>query len=201
MQEHEKNWRPLSTDEVSSLFSNAAFPWWIAGGVALELALGQEIRSHSDIDILILRPDHLKVRKLLTRWDCWVADPPGTLCPWPVGKQLNSNVHDVWCRENPNDEWRFQLMIDETSSTNWVSRRDREIYASIQSITRTNTEGIRYLAPHVQLYYKAKRPCKKDEIDFKAVLESNVEFDKNWLRNSISQSYGKCHPWLEFMRD
>lgn len=40
---------------------NAGFPgpWWIAGGFAIELATGRAIRPHDDIDVGLLRSDHL----------------------------------------------------------------------------------------------------------------------------------------------
>ena len=196
MQEHEKPWRPLTVSEVACLFSDAEFPWWIAGGVALELAVGRVIRRHGDIDVLILRPDHVEARQLLAEWDCWAADPPGKLTPWDLGSALGTHVHDVWCRQQPNDDWRVQLMLDETVGRLWVSRRDSEVRARIRSLTRTTADGVRSLAPHVQLYYKAKSPSEKDEIDFKAVVESGVAMDAGWLQWAISHSYGAGHPWL-----
>ena len=199
MQEHEKPWHPLSVDEVDELLTEATFRWWIAGGIALELAIGREIRSHADIDILILRRDHLEARSKLADWDCWAADPPGSLRPWPVGQRLSDSVHDVWCRLFSEDKWRFQFMLDESNEDDWISRRDSRIRASIQSITQTSSTGIPYLAPHVQLYYKAKNPRDKDRIDFKAVIESGVKLDARWLRDAISLSYGTEHPWLELL--
>ena len=196
MQEHERRWQALTVDAVAGLLADAAFPWWIAGGIALELAVGHEIRGHADIDVLILRPHHLDARQLLAAWDCWVADPPGTLRPWSVGTELDDGVHDVWCREEHNGDWRLQLMLDETAGGAWISRRDTTIHAPISSITRTTAHGIRYLAPHIQLYYKAKSLREKDEIDFKAVIEAGVAMDKEWLRDAISHSYGMQHPWL-----
>jgi hypothetical protein len=63
-------------------------------------------------------------------------------------------------------------MLDETDGDTWISRRDGAIQAPIRSLTRMTAGGIPYLAPHVQLYYKAKGLREKDEIDFKAVMES-----------------------------
>ena len=93
---------------LSRLFSAVPFRLWIAGGIALELAVGSAIRVHSDIDVLLFRHDHIAAREQLDAWDCWVADPPGTLRHWPVGEQLGGSVHDVWCRGTSEDEWRLQ---------------------------------------------------------------------------------------------
>ncbi len=197
MQEHEKPWNPLAVDDVSRLFANAPFPWWIAGGIALELAVGHEIREHSDMDVLVLRRDHAAVRALLSEWDCWAADPPGKLRRWPMGQELGGTVHDIWCRKASDDAWRIQLMLDEADKSDWVSRRDDEIRAPLEGITSATATGIRYLAPHIQLYYKAKNPREKDEADFNAVIASGIRIDTSWLRSSIARSYGVQHPWLE----
>ena len=168
--------------------------------LALELAAGREIRSHCDIDVLFLRRDHLDVRQFLADWDCWAADPPGTLRQWPPDRELGSHVHDIWCRKTPDDDWRLQLMLDEANGEDWVSRRDSTIRGSLRSITRTTADGVRYLAPHVQLYYKAKNLREKDEIDFNAVIDSGVSMDVEWLREAISHSHGDGHPWLKSLR-
>ena len=197
MQEHEQPWNPLRVDEVSLLFIRGEFPWWIAGGIALELAVGGVIRKHSDIDVLILRRDHLAVREALRDWDCWVADPPGNLRIWPDGEELGNAVHDIWCRKSPKDDWRVQLMLDEADEDEWVSRRNDRIRAPIDDITRTTSDGVRYIAPHILLFYKAKSPQEKDEVDFDAVINSGISIDKNWLRYAIACCYGESHPWLE----
>ena len=94
MQEHEKPWTPLTVEEVDHLFSEASFPVWIAGGMALELALGQAIReSHSDINVFLLRRDHLQVREFLADWGCWAADPIAGLTSTPIGCAMQSHTH------------------------------------------------------------------------------------------------------------
>ncbi|MEE8292005.1 MAG: hypothetical protein V3R80_11020 [Candidatus Tectomicrobia bacterium] len=73
-----------------------------------------------------------------------------------MGEPLGGAVHDIWCRKTPEDDWRLQLMLDESEGLHWVSRRDEEIRAPKLEITRTTPCGVRFLAPHIQLYYKAK---------------------------------------------
>lgn len=52
-----KPWKPLSIKEISLLFAGSAFPWWVAGGHAIEQFVGSAFRSHGDVDVLMLRRD------------------------------------------------------------------------------------------------------------------------------------------------
>jgi hypothetical protein len=80
-------WDPAGPAEVAALFRDAGAPWWIAGGYAIELAVGRPVRAHGDIDVLVLRRDQLMVQRALAGWDWQAADPPGTLRPWRPGEQ------------------------------------------------------------------------------------------------------------------
>lgn len=50
-------WQPLRPDEIGELLADCRVTWWIAGGWAIDLFLGESTREHSDIDVLILRKD------------------------------------------------------------------------------------------------------------------------------------------------
>jgi aminoglycoside-2''-adenylyltransferase len=193
-------WQPASVAEVAAIFSALETPWWIAGGCAIELAVGHDLRDHGDIDVVILRKDHLGVRQLLRDWQCWAADPPGALRPWLPGETLSLGVHDIWCRPGEGDPWRIQVMLDESVGEDWVSRRDSRIRRRISSLGLVNEEQVPYLAPEIQLFYKAKEPRPKDELDFEAVLPLLGIEQREWLRASIQTCYSEEHPWRERLR-
>lgn len=46
-------------------FRDATFPWWIAGGHALDLAVATVIRPRDDLDVAVLSRDQRAVRSLL----------------------------------------------------------------------------------------------------------------------------------------
>ena len=108
-------WEPAQPSEAAAIFSTMPCPWWIAGGYAIELAVGQPVREHGDIDVLVLRPDQLHIQQALHGWQWWAADPPGTLRPWQPREQLPAGIHDIWCRPGPDQPWRIQVMIDESN--------------------------------------------------------------------------------------
>jgi Aminoglycoside-2''-adenylyltransferase len=120
-------WEPASPAEVAGFFGGCPARWWIAGGYAIELAVGSPYRGHGDIDILLLRRDQLAVQKALPGWEWHAADPPGTLRPWKPAEQPPASVHDIWCRPGPAEPWQLQIMLDESSGEDWVSRRDQRI--------------------------------------------------------------------------
>lgn len=80
--------------------------------------------------------------------------------PLPVG------VHDIWCRPGPGAPWRIQVMLDLSHGSDWTSRRDPRVRRPVVGLSLTTAEGVPYLAPEVQLFYKAKAPRPKDEEDF-----------------------------------
>lgn len=189
-------WEPASPLEVADIFSGGQVPWWVAGGYAIELATGQPIREHTDIDVLLLRRDQFAVQQVLPGWQWQAADPPGTLRPWQPAERLPESVHDIWCRPGPGEPWRIQVMLDESSDADWVSRRDERIRRPISSIGFVTADGIPYLAPEIQLFYKAKGLRPKDAADFAAVLPLLIRAQRDWLGDALSLVYGPGHPWL-----
>ncbi|MBP2063430.1 nucleotidyltransferase domain-containing protein [Streptomyces iranensis] len=189
-------WDPASLSEVVARFSGLESCWWVAGGFAIELAVGRRIRSHGDFDVLLLRRDQLVVQQALPGWQWWAADPPGSLRPWAPDEILSLGVHDIWCRAGADDPWRIQIMIDESRGQEWVSRRDPRVRRPISTLGMTSADGVPFLAPDVQLYYKAKTPRPKDEEDFDAVLPVLTDRQRRWLVDAISKTYGP-HPWIK----
>ncbi|MDF3290119.1 nucleotidyltransferase domain-containing protein [Streptomyces silvisoli] len=189
-------WRPALPQEIAEVFQGVDFPWWIAGGYAIELAVGRELRPHADLDVLVLRRDHQLVRRLLADWDLYVADPPGVgqLRPWPVDEVLQRHLHDVWCRRTPDSPWSVQLMLDEAEGDEWVSRRCPRVRRSLSQLGRVTAAGVPYLAPEVQLFYKAKQTREKDEIDFDAMLPLLEPAERAWLLQALDATAPE-HPW------
>ncbi|GAA0273019.1 hypothetical protein GCM10010302_08270 [Streptomyces polychromogenes] len=192
-------WDPAPLREVVGLFGRAGCRWWIAGGHAIELAVGRELRPHADIDVLVLRDDQHAVQDALAGWEWWAADPPGSLRPWRRDEYLHPGVHDVWCRPEPGGPWRIQVMLDEGRGGTWVSRRDATVCRPVAGIGAVSPDGIPYLRPEIQLYYKAKRPRPKDEQDFDAVLPLLGTGQRTWLADAITHTLGP-HPWTARLR-
>jgi hypothetical protein len=192
-------WEPATVHEVAGLFAGFPGPWWIAGGFAIELATGRAIRPHDDIDVGLLRSDHLAAHGALPGWELWAADPPGRLRPWERGEPLPDHVHDVWCRPSAGSPWRIQLMIDESDGADWVSRRHPRLRRPMDGLVRTTADGVPFLAPEVQLHYKAKARRPKDVVDLHAALPVLGRHEREWLRKAIACT-APGHPWLALLQ-
>jgi hypothetical protein len=169
-------------------------PWWVAGGFAIEAFLGRSVRDHADIDAGLLHRDHAALRSHLAAWEPHLADPPGTLSPWLPGEQVPPHVHDIWVRRDTSDAWRFQYMLDDADGDDWLFRRDPRIRRPLADLT-FERDGIRYLAPEIQLLYKARGQRPKDEIDFAAIFPALSGEQHAWLYNALSLAH-PGHPWL-----
>jgi hypothetical protein len=188
-------WAPLSPDEVAHLFAGARFHWWIAGGWAIDLALGRQTRPHDDIDIQVLRDDQRAVRTLLAGWDLHAADTPGGLRRWAPAEVLPTHVHDIWCRLTPDGPWRLQLMLADADGEAWVFRRDRRVRRPIAELTRRTADGRPYLALEVQLLYKATASARpKDEHDFALACPLLDGAGRAWLAAALAL-HAPNHPW------
>jgi len=193
------SWEPLSPGEVSAALGGMPRPWWIAGGWAIDLHLGQETRAHADTDVLVLRDDQLEVQRRLVGWDLQAADPPGTLRPWSKGEVLPTSVRDVWCRRLPSSPWCLQLMFGDTADGEWVYHRDPRIRRPLAELDGPSSNAERrVLAPDIQLLYKSTDPREKDEADFRAMRGRLNTSEQNWLSDSLSV-VSPLHPWLSVL--
>ncbi len=195
------NWEPLSPAEAYELMKGLPVPWWIAGGWAIDLFVGNQTRTHVDCDILILRRDQITVQKHLSGWELYAADPPGTLRTWAADEFLPTGIHDIWCRRDPVEPWAFQLMLAEDHGDEWVFRRNERIRGRIADMGVVDKRGVPYLVPEIQLLYKA-RPDRsaKDEADFVVASPLLGMSARTWLISALSQTYPDGHEWIERLK-
>jgi hypothetical protein len=182
--------------DVQSLFAPAPFPWWVAGGHALDLFVGHATRPHGDIDVSILRRDAPLLRLLLAGWDLHGADA-GVLTPWTTA-DTGPPTGSIWCRRAPGRAWCLQVMLDAGSETEWVCHRHGEIRLALPDALARSPEGIPYLRPELQLLLKAKDCRPKDEADFAAVFPLLGTDEAKWLAGNLRRLYPR-HRWLNQM--
>jgi hypothetical protein len=188
-------WQPLSLLEVRHAMGAATFPWWIAGGWAIDLFVGRQTREHGDIDVGVFRCDQDALRTVVADWDVQVATG-GRLRPWRAEELLDPPDNDLWVKERSGGPWRFQVMLNEGASETWVFRRDPEIRVSLDEAVRHSEDGTPYLASHLQLLFKAKAPRPRDEADVAEALPRMTPEDRTWLLQHLLR-LDPSHPWRE----
>ena len=190
-------WEPYEVAEMAAALREVAVLWWVAGGCALEAFVGRRWREHEDVDFGCFREDAPALRRAIGGWDVHVADPPGTLRRWAVGEPLPPHAHGAWVRERAGTPWRFQCLLDEREGDSWVYRRDARIRRPVASLT-WERDGVRHLAPEIQLLYKSKDRRPKDETDFREALPRLDGARRLWLADALRRT-DPAHAWLPLL--
>jgi len=187
-------WRTSTPNDLMEWLAALTVPWWIAGGWALDLFVGQVTRAHADMDVGILRQDALNACAALSEWEFYEATG-GALTRLVTGHMPHAGVNSLWCRRLGESQWGFELMLDDCAEDRWVFRRDPAIQRALNIAIRRSPDGIPYLAPEIQLLYKAKATRTKDRIDFDEVAGRLDGGARAWLRASIARM-DPSHAWL-----
>lgn len=93
----------------------------------------------------------------------------------------------------------LQVNLNDSEGDRWVYRRDRRVGRPLGEVVLRTREGLPYLAPEVQLLFKAKDPRPMDEWDLEAVLPILSRERRSWLDLAISKAHPD-HPWLLRLR-
>lgn len=193
-------WAPITVNEASRIFHGAGIPWWISGGWALDLYLGNQTRLHEDTDLLILRKDQLVVQEYLQDWQLFKTHQPG-LAPWSAGEYLHPPVNSIWARRGEGAPWAFEIMLMETEGDEWVYRRLPTIRGPIVDLGLRTVEGISYLRPEIQLLYKGRPEYRpKDLQDLQAVLPHLPAAERQWLLECLRRQYPEGHYWMALIQ-
>jgi len=91
-------------------------------------------------------------------------------------------------------------MLAETDGDHWQFRRDARITRLFATVGRRTKNGIPYLAPELQLLYKAKEPRPKDEADFARTVSFLNPESRRWLTQALSRVH-LGHQWLRLLED
>jgi hypothetical protein len=183
--------------KVKEWMSKFEQPWGIAGGWAIDLFIGKETRTHSDIEVAIFREDQHILKKVLQDWS-FEKVVKGELIAWKE-EWMELPVHEIHGTHKQSGE-RLEVLLNEMKEDEWIFRRERSIPFPKNSLFLPSKEGIPYLHPGVVVLYKAKNTLEKDHADFLAVKDLLKGDDKKWLLNAL-QVHVPDHKWIqELMR-
>jgi hypothetical protein len=189
-------WQHSDPRMARALVGHLPVRWWVAGGWALDLFLGEQSRAHKDLDVGILRRDLPQVLAALPKWEFFEARA-GELFG-PLTGQAREDVNSLWGRRAHSKEWTLELMLDDAEGDEWVFRRDRSIRRALDTLVRHDGEGIPYLVPEVQLLYKASHTREEDQADFTRVAVRLDASSRGWLSRALGRVSPR-HPWLSVL--
>ena len=96
----------------------------------------------------------------------------------------------MWARETSAGPWRLQVNLEPIEDDEWVYRRDPSVRLATEHLIRHRDDGLPYVAPTVQLLWKAKGTRPQDEQDFATVVPLLDAAERAWLAETIAC----CHP-------
>jgi hypothetical protein len=187
-------WQAVPPNEAAQFLSSVRVPWWVAGGWALDLFLVTTSRPHVDIDVGVLRRDAHEVLGALSSWEFFEARS-GVLTQLTARQRPHANVNSLWCRPTSTSPWTLEVMLDDSDADGWVFRRQPAIRRPLSDVIRRTSEGLPYLAPEIQLLYKAKRPRERDHADFSRTAPCLDLEARQWLFNALVLTH-PGHQWI-----
>jgi len=177
--------------EVVRALRRLAAPWAVAGGWAIDLALGRVTRPHGDVDVALLRDDQDALRSALRTWAFSVV-VDGVSRPWPSGARVDAPTHEVHARSRGGRAIEF--LLNERDGADWRYRRDFAVRRPLARAFRDVAGGVRALAPEIVLLYKSKAPRAADDHDFRVALPLLDDEARRWLTAALRRADAR-HPW------
>ncbi|MBC1238249.1 nucleotidyltransferase domain-containing protein [Nostoc sp. 2RC] len=180
--------------KLSKLLNNFKQPWFVAGGWAIDLFIGDVTRVHKDIEIAIFRKDQSILQEYLFGWE-FTKVVNGKMQPWNKDEWLELPIHEIHAHSKNTFFSELEILLDESSHNEWRFRRNFDIACPLSRIQLHSDINVPFLAPEIVLLYKAKNPRSKDEDDFHRVRNLLDEERQVWLKQAIMV----CHPghhWL-----
>lgn len=187
-------WQQTRPGDAQRWLASAGVPWWIAGGWAIDLFLGRATRLHGDLDVGILRRDVPAVLRVLSSWEIFTARD-GRLTPLGAGHLPPADVHGLWCRPAGAVLWALELLLEEAADDDWVFRRERAVRRPLATVMRRTPDGLAYLAPEIQLLYKAKHSRARDHDDYQHAHPLLDAPARQWLHDALTL-VDAAHPWI-----
>jgi hypothetical protein len=189
----DRPWDAWHPREIADRLAGVATPWYVAGGWAVDLFLGEQTRPHEDLEIAVPRAGFAEIRAALPELE---ADVVGSGHIWPLASPAFDVMHQTWFREPSTGIYRVDVFREPHDGDVWICRRDATIRAPYAQIVHRTPDGIPYLAPQIVLLFKAKWARDKDQADFAALLSRLSAAQRTWLRAALSQVH-PAHAWIE----
>ena len=178
-------WHPRA---LAQRLAGVTFPWYVAGGWAIDLFLGEQTREHGDLEIAVPVDSFVHLPPLLPELDFWVPQGHGKLAP-SSPETLAGDSHQTWGFEPAAGVWRVDVFREPHDGDTWICRRDPTIRLPYAQVIMGG--DVPYLAPELALLFKAKwSELDKNQADFAATLPRLSDSQRAWLYDALPD-----HEW------
>ena len=130
-------WVPFTPQEFAeragSRLDAAGVLWAVAGGWAVDLALGRVTRAHEDLEIAVPAERFAALRAALAEFTYVVPFPEG-MRPVDDASAMTSS-HQTWARDGEG-RYRFDVMREPHDGDVWVCRRDPSVRRPYPDVVR-----------------------------------------------------------------
>ncbi|NSZ61090.1 amino acid transporter (plasmid) [Agrobacterium tumefaciens] len=191
-------WEAWSPEELVARLGRADTDWYIVGGWALDLWHGEQTRAHEDLEFSVPACQAQGYRSVLSDLEFFTARD-GKLDHLPRVEPLPEDVWQLWGADIGAGRWRVDMMVDRGSLDMWVYKRDPSLTLPRAKAIRATAGGIRYLAPHIVLLFKARHAREKDDQDFRNALPRLESTERSALHRWL-EALHPGHAWIQELR-
>lgn len=118
-------------------------------------------------------------------------DQAGELLAWLSGWDFRIMQNNTWARRTPTGPWQLDVTVGDGTQTLWSYRRDPEVTRPWHEAVLHTSRGIPYLAPDLQLLFKATDRRPKDDLDAAEVIPGLTPAQLQFLSDHLDSN----HPW------
>ena len=185
--------------EVAAVMDGFERPWFISGGWAIDLFVGEVTRDHEDVEIGGFFADQAAIRRHLAAWELF-QPRDGVWLPLDREDEVRLPEFQIQARSAAEPPLQFDVFLNPRDRDEWVSRRHAGLRVPLVRLVRLTTgpgapAGLPYLTPEVQLLYKAKYHRPKDDADFGVALPGLDPGQRSWLRAAL-EGHHPGDPWI-----
>ena len=167
-----------SPAQVAALLESFDGPWWIGGGVALDLFLGTTPRAEGCIEVVVLADHWPSLASVLHGWD------------------LRSGPRSVSARSGTDQPWAIEFLLAQRVGDDWVHPEHAEVTLPLTELGLATPDGIPYVRPEVVLLQEADEPdAPEHEADLATSLPKLGIGPRCWLAGALDLAR-PGHPWI-----
>jgi hypothetical protein len=183
---------------VARVMAGFPRPWFVSGGWAIDLFVGRATREHEDREVGLFRRDQAALHEHLSGWErekVVFGSEGAAWASWERGERIELPLFQLRARRQGGEPGEIEFFLNDAEGDEWICRRDARITRPVGEISGRSGSGIPFLAPEIQLLYKAKWHREKDEHDFTVALGRMSPAQRAWLKARLELIH-PGDPWL-----